>query len=129
MLATVRPGTDADARQHPQALYLLRRAVRRNPMLARAYSTLARIRSAQRKFDEALQLYHFAACLEEKDEFLAQDYFFEARAQGKIDEAMEFLQKHSNASDPSRASRPAPITSLAYSRADTTMRSMSWNGR
>jgi tetratricopeptide (TPR) repeat protein len=82
----------ADARQHPQALYLLRRAIRANPMLARAYTTLARIRSAQRKFEVALQLYHFAAALEEKDEFIAQDYFFEARAQGKTEQAMQFLQ-------------------------------------
>src|ERR1019366_5278328 len=82
----------ADARQYPQALYLLRKATRANPMLARSYGTLARIRSAQRKFDEGLELYHFAVCLEEKDEFIAQDYFFEARAQGKTEEAMQFLQ-------------------------------------
>jgi tetratricopeptide (TPR) repeat protein len=85
----------ADARQHPKALYLLRKACRISidPMLARAYGALARIKSMQRKFDEALQLYHFAVCLEEKDEFIAQDYFYEARAQGKLEEAMQFLRK------------------------------------
>ena len=83
----------ADSRQHPQALYLLRKASRVNPMLARVYSTLARIRTVQRKFDEALQLYHFAVCLEEKDESIAQDYFNEARAQGKTDLAKEFLHR------------------------------------
>lgn len=82
-----------DARKHPQALYLLRRAARVNPMLARTYSTLARIKSMQRDFDSALELYHIAVCLEEKDEFVAQDYFMEARAQGKTEEAMEFLQR------------------------------------
>ncbi|MBI1831544.1 MAG: tetratricopeptide repeat protein, partial [Planctomycetes bacterium] len=82
-----------DAREHPRALYLLRRAARANPMLARTYSTLARIKSMQRDFDAALELYHFAVCLEEKDEFVAQDYFLEARAQGKTEEAMEFLQR------------------------------------
>lgn len=87
----------ADARQHPTALYLLRRAARINPMLARTYTALARIRVTQRKFDEALQLFHFAVCLGESDEYsnewVAQDYFMEARAQGKTDEAMDFLQK------------------------------------
>jgi cellulose synthase operon protein C len=82
----------ADARQHAQALYLLRKAIRRNPLYAYSYGTLARIRATQRKFDETLQLFHFAACVEEKDEYIAQDYFNEARAQGKTAEAMRFLQ-------------------------------------
>src|SRR5260370_40591602 len=41
----------ADARQHLQALYLLRTAVRGNPTLARSYSTVGRIVAQQRRVD------------------------------------------------------------------------------
>lgn len=105
----------ADARQHPQALYLLRKAARANPLLARTYATLARIRSSQRKFDEALQLYHFAACLEEKDEFHAQDYVMEARAQGKAEEALQFLKNRFERLG-ARSSQPARTFYLALTQ-------------
>jgi cellulose synthase operon protein C len=112
----------SDARQHAQALYLLRKAIRRNPLYAYSYSTLARIRATQHRLDETLQLFHFAACVEEKDEYIAQDYFNEARAQGKTDQAMEFLQKRferfgADSSQPARTYYTACVQEGRYADA------------
>lgn len=96
-----------DAREFPQALYLLRKAARANPMSALVYNSLGWIRTNQRKVDEAYQLFHFAVCLEEREEFLVHDYIQAARTQGKFDHALQLLQKRfqrfgSTASQPAR---------------------------
>ena len=59
---------------------LLRRAIRfTRPSTPSSYYILAAILWDQRRFDEALELYRFAACLEDKNEKLAQRYFVAAR--------------------------------------------------
>jgi tetratricopeptide (TPR) repeat protein len=83
----------ADAREHPRALYLLRRAIRCNPINAGNYYNLAHIRWSERRFDEATELYRFAFCLEDKDENLARSYFSAARCQGRTEEALLILRK------------------------------------
>lgn len=85
-----------DARNDPQTTYLLRKAIRATPgqapLQGRLLETLARIRWSQTKFDEALELYHFAACNEDKDEYIAQNYFLAFLGRGRTDEALQFLQ-------------------------------------
>jgi tetratricopeptide (TPR) repeat protein len=87
----------ADARRDTETLYLVRKAIRKTPAMSplqgRLLDTLARIRWDQRRFDEALQLHHFAVCLEDKDEFLAQGYFTAARARGETERVLRLLQK------------------------------------
>ncbi len=95
-----------DAREYPQALYLLRKAARTTPMAPLIYNSLAWIRNGQRKFDEAYSLFHFAVCLEERDEFLVRDYIQAARAQGKIDNALQLLQQRFHRFG-SKSSQPA----------------------
>ena len=82
-----------DARETSQAHYLLRKAARANLTASLVYSSLAWIRTNQRKFDEAYQLFHFAVCLEERDELLVRDYIQAARTLGKIDHALQLLQQ------------------------------------
>lgn len=82
-----------DAREHPRALRLFGRALRFNPFDARTYFWLARIYWDRRDFSESLDLYRFAACLEDKDEHLARTYFLAAIAVGRKDEALQLLQK------------------------------------
>ncbi len=86
-----------DPRRDTETLYLLKRAIRATaptaPLQGRLLDLFARIRLDQRKFDEALQLHHFAVCAEDKDEYIAQNYFQNARARGESERALQFLQK------------------------------------
>jgi tetratricopeptide (TPR) repeat protein len=82
-----------DAREQPRACYFLRRAFRANPMDPRTYFTLARIQWDRRAFEQALELYRMATCLEDKDEHLARTYFSAANCLGKVEEALGFLQR------------------------------------
>ena len=77
-----------DARRDPETLYWLKKGIRATapnvPLQGRLLDLLARIRMDQRKFDEAMQLHHFAVCAEDKDEHIAQNYFQDA-AQGEAE--------------------------------------------
>jgi tetratricopeptide (TPR) repeat protein len=68
-----------DAREHPEAVRLLRRALRYTRFDAGCYFILASLLWDQRRFEEALQLYRFAMTLDDKNEMLAQSYFVAAR--------------------------------------------------
>ena len=58
-------------REHPTAMRLLKRVFRFRPYDEGALAILANILWDQRRFEEALELYGFAACLGDKDEGLA----------------------------------------------------------
>jgi tetratricopeptide (TPR) repeat protein len=82
----------ADAREHPVAARLLRRFLRARPGDARCYAALADVLWAQRDFEKALELYRWAACLEDKDEGLARTYFQAARYLRQTTAALDFLR-------------------------------------
>jgi tetratricopeptide (TPR) repeat protein len=81
-----------DTRAHPQALRLLRRAFRQRPLEAGNFYLLANIFWQQRRFNEALELYRFAACLKETDEGMAHSYFVASRHFKQTEVAFEFLE-------------------------------------
>ena len=60
----------ANAREHPTAMRLLKRVFRFRPYDEGALAILANILWDQRRFEEAMELYGFAACLGDKDEGL-----------------------------------------------------------
>ena len=64
----------ADARRHAEAIALLRRALRCSADAAN-YHALANVLWDDRRFDEAFELYRFAACLNDKEEAFARSYF------------------------------------------------------
>ena len=80
-----------DAREHPRVLRLLRRALRRRPLEAGNYHLLANILWQQRRFDESLELYRFAACLKDTDEGFVRSYFIASRHLKQTEAALEFL--------------------------------------
>ncbi len=82
-----------DPREHDQARYLLRRVLRTMPGHYSAYWTLAQLLWDQRRFSEALELYRFAFCLEDKIEPLARAYFQCARAVGRTGEVLQLLER------------------------------------
>src|SRR5262245_37885576 len=64
-----------DARRHGDAIWRLRRAIRRWPGEAANYFILANIYWDHRRFEEALELYRIAACLGDKNEAFMESYF------------------------------------------------------
>ena len=54
----------SDARQHRRAERLVRRALRARPLSPKGYFTLATLYVAEHRWDEARQIFRFAACLD-----------------------------------------------------------------
>ena len=63
-----------------------------SPMEAGNYFVLASIYWDQRRFAEALELYRFAACLNDKEENFAHSYFVAAQWFKKTEESLQFLR-------------------------------------
>jgi tetratricopeptide (TPR) repeat protein len=84
---------ESDARQFPEAIRLVERAARRNFEAARPYASLANMFWQQRRFDEAYELFRFAACLDDKDEGLSRAYFSASQFFRKSDEVLGFLRE------------------------------------
>lgn len=81
-----------DAREHPRVVELVRRALRYRPLDAPGLTTLADVERDAGRMPAALDLYRLAACLDDKDEGLARNYFYAARHLHREDDALEFLR-------------------------------------
>ncbi len=81
-----------DARDHDEAFYQLRRALRYNPSDARALSLLADYYWSRSERSQALELYRLAASVNEKDEDHSQRYFMAARYLHQTDSALAWLR-------------------------------------
>ncbi|MDJ0849876.1 MAG: tetratricopeptide repeat protein [Myxococcota bacterium] len=86
----------SDARRWTEAESWLARALRRRPADPHVYSTLASLRTAQGRLEEALELHRFAACLSPTDEAPSQEYFTATRICGRPEEGLEFLRRRSD---------------------------------
>jgi len=83
---------EGDARRLPQANQQVRRASRLRPLDASTVSVQADLCWEEGKFDEATELYRFAATLEGFREDLYQSWFAACRRTRHTDEAMAHLQ-------------------------------------
>jgi tetratricopeptide (TPR) repeat protein len=82
----------SDERLRGRVQRLSRRALRRNPLDPRALSLLANSLWSERRTEEALELYRFAACLGDKDEGLALAYFEAAHRARQTGAGIFFLE-------------------------------------
>lgn len=82
----------SDARQHPKAMRWAWRAAKARPADGANVHLLANIFWSRRNFDVGLELYRFAACMNDKDEEMARSYFLAARALKQTDRALKFLR-------------------------------------
>jgi predicted Zn-dependent protease len=82
----------ADARELPRAMKLLGKCLRYRPTDPLNYFYLAGMLWDRRRFEDALELYRFAACLNDKDDYLASTYFNAARFFKKAEEALGLLR-------------------------------------
>lgn len=83
----------ADARTHDRAIQLLRRAIRKRPGDSWCYYLLGSVLQDQLRFDEALELHRFAACLSDKKEQYSECYFTAAQYVRATDEALGWLRR------------------------------------
>ena len=82
-----------DAREHARTRRLLDRAIRLWPSNARAFGIAADLCWTQRRLEEGLELFRLAACIEDKDETHAMEYFRASRFLGRTDEAVRHLEE------------------------------------
>lgn len=80
-----------DARQWPQAVRWMRKAWQRGVIEPRSVHLLATICWQQQQCEEALELYRFAACLDDSDESAAQSFFLAAHQLEQTETALAFL--------------------------------------
>ncbi len=109
----------ADARQHPRAAWLARRALRSRPTDAGGVFVLARVAWDAQRREDALQLYRFACCLDDKDEGLAMSYFSSARYFHREEEPLRLLRSRFRRFG-SRSSHPARTLHRALWELDRT---------
>jgi tetratricopeptide (TPR) repeat protein len=81
-----------DARERETVLRLIGRTLRARPTDAIAIWMLGEARWSERRFSEAIELYRFAACVDDKDEALAYSYWNAARHLHREDETLGYLQ-------------------------------------
>src|SRR5262249_52760078 len=104
-----------DARERETVIRLIGRTLRARPTDAIAIWMLGEARWSERRFSEAIELYRFATCLDDKDEALAYSYWNAARHLHREDETLEFLEGrfHRFAS---RSAHPARTLYWAFSQ-------------
>jgi tetratricopeptide (TPR) repeat protein len=105
----------SDARTHKQAGLLLRWSISARPDWPPSYLELANMLWLRGERERALEIYRFAACLDDKSEVLSQAYFDAARFLGRTDEALAFLQGRFNAYG-AKSSLPARTLYIALDK-------------
>jgi predicted Zn-dependent protease len=79
--------------QLAEADRLLRLSLKLRPHAASGVFLLAAQKWEQGQFDEAIELYRLAACLDDREEQFAEAYVRSAKAVGKLSDAMKLLQR------------------------------------
>ena len=92
MLVELGVELSSDDRESEQAMWYVRRGLRRQPDTGIAVYHLATLHWKAYRRSEALELFRFAACLEDRQEGMSQAYFTAARALGETEAALSFLQ-------------------------------------
>jgi tetratricopeptide (TPR) repeat protein len=109
----------ADARRHPEAEALVRRALRMPSRDAESYHLLAGLRWDAGRREEALELYRFATCLEDKHEGYAESYFIASRHLRQTAAALLFLRNRFRRFG-KKSSWPARTLFMAYEQLERT---------
>ncbi len=109
----------SDARTHAEAYDLLRGALRRQPLDVGHITTLANLFREQRRYADALELDRFATCLDDKNEGLAQTYFWTSRFFKQIDTVLQLLEKRFRRFA-ARAAQPTRTLYWAYETCERT---------
>jgi tetratricopeptide (TPR) repeat protein len=99
-----------------EAERLMRRAIRQRPHAPAGFYILGNVLWEQRRFQEATDLYRFAASLEDRDEQFAEAYFRAARVIEQAQEAMRFLKARH---DRTRGKVAGPARAMFYALSES----------
>lgn len=112
-----------DARQHDEVVDLYRRMVRYRPHEGSALSGLATIYMDLGKKTEAVRLFRFAACVEDRKEYFAKMYFHAARTVNETETAFRYLRDRVERFG-NMSSMPARTLSWAYDNTEQTKQAL-----
>ena len=116
----------ADAREHPEVVRLVKRALRARPSDPAGLATLADVAADAGRMSDTVELYRLAACLDDKDEGLARSYFQAARHLHREAEALRFLEGRFRRLGARSAWPGARSTGRSASSSGGRRRSRSW---
>ncbi len=98
-----------DFQQQAETNDLLRRSIRLRPQAAAGYFLLGSQKWERGNFDEAIDLYRFATCLDDREEQFAETYFRTAQCLDLAPEALRLFQRRVTKST---VPNPATVRSL-----------------
>lgn len=104
-----------DFREQNTADWLLRRSLRTRPQAAAGYYLLASQKWERQEFQESLELYRVACCLDEREEQFADAYFRVARSRDQVPEALRLFQQRATRSE---VPQPSAVRSLFQALVD-----------
>ncbi|QEG22575.1 tetratricopeptide repeat protein [Mariniblastus fucicola] len=110
-----------DAREKNEVDYLLKRATRFRFRDGYGFYLLARTCNDQGRYEEAIELFRIAACLDGMSEHRAQAYFSTAQSMNRMGEALFLLEDRLDRFG-SKSSSPAMTLASAYEDMDQTER-------
>lgn len=82
-----------DIRKKDEALYWLKKALRYLRNEARDITQMGHLFWLERKYKEAIELFRFASCLEDKNELYIQNYFYASRYIKQTDKVIDYLKR------------------------------------
>jgi len=112
-----------DAREHETALKMLRRATRRGHRLEPILYITAQVLWSRRRWQEALALYRYAVCMDDKNEIYSQVYFSASRHLKQMDTTLNFLEGRFRRFG-SKSSQPARTLFMACEQIDQVPRGL-----
>jgi tetratricopeptide (TPR) repeat protein len=108
-----------DARQWAIVAQILRQVIRAMPLAAASYNDLAGVLWNRREFEQSLELYRFACCMDDKAEHLARSYFIASRHFKQESVVLDLLRERFDAFG-TRTGRPASLLFWALEELDRT---------
>ena len=112
-----------DNREKKTVDYLLRRSLKYQSENSAAYSMLAKNHFEERREAKAVEAYRFAACVDDKNESRAKEYFYAARITNDTQTALRFLKDRVQRFG-KQSSLPARTLGWAYDQLDQTPKSL-----
>ncbi len=113
-----------DARQHDTVKYLLHRAIKYRGDSGAAYGLLGSLYFEEQNQDLGVETLRLAACVDEKNEGSAKQYFYAARVTNDTSTAMRFLTDRVGRFG-KKSSMPVRTLSWAYSQLDKSDEALS----
>jgi len=108
-----------DAREKENVDYLIRRSLKYQSEMPTPYSLMGSIKFEERLEDEAVEAFRLAACIDDKNEGRAKQYFYACRITNDTSKALSYLEDRVKRFE-TRSSLPARTLCWAYDQLENT---------